>query len=146
MQVAVTPHGQEWAICTGELGLGNELKTLYKASGGKWKRIAWTPRLGSSKGHGGLSTYGYVVGLSMADDGFGLIWESRGTLWVTRDGGANWTDLTKIARPEIDFGHSGTVLPGGIGFVVLARGGGEVRRLIETRDSGRTWHTVHRWR
>ena len=82
----------------------------------------------------------------MADDGFGLIWESRGTLYVTRDGGYQWTGLPKIAVPERDFGHSGAVLPGGIGFVVLALGGREVRRLIETNDSGRTWHTVHRWR
>ena len=82
----------------------------------------------------------------MATDGFGLIWESRGTLYVTRDGGTGWVGLPKVVRPEVDVGQSAVALPHGIGFVLLAHGGGEVRRLIGTRDGGRTWRVVHRWR
>ncbi len=145
-QVVSTPNGKKWALCVGVAGTGNQSKAVYKLVAGHWKRIASTAFPGSGPTYGGISSYGYPEGLAMADDGFGLIWESRGTLYVTRDGGYQWTGLPKIAVPERDFGHSGAVLPGGIGFVVLALGGREVRRLIETNDSGRTWHTVHRWR
>jgi photosystem II stability/assembly factor-like uncharacterized protein len=81
----------------------------------------------------------------MARDGFGVIWESRGTLYVTRDGGAHWTGLPEVARPEEDFGQSGAALPHGIAYVLLSIGGSGVRRLIETTDAGRSWHVVHRW-
>jgi photosystem II stability/assembly factor-like uncharacterized protein len=81
----------------------------------------------------------------MARDGFGLIWESRGTLYVTRDGGSHWTGLPKVARPEVDFGMSASALPHGVGFVVLAKGGTETRRLVETTDAGRSWRVVYIW-
>jgi photosystem II stability/assembly factor-like uncharacterized protein len=79
----------------------------------------------------------------MARDGFGVIWESRGTLYLTRDGGSHWIGLPKVARPEQEFGLSGAALPHAIGYVLLSIG---VRvRLIGTGDAGRTWHVVHRW-
>jgi hypothetical protein len=61
--------------------------------------------------------------------------------------GRHWQGLPKVARPEVDFGSWAYVLPrGGVGFVVLAYGGTQYRRLIETTDAGRTWRVVHRWR
>ena len=33
-------------------------------------------------GYGGISLYGYPLGIAMAADGFGVIWELRGTLYV----------------------------------------------------------------
>jgi photosystem II stability/assembly factor-like uncharacterized protein len=96
--------------------------------------------------YGGISTYGYPVGIAGNDDGFAVIWERRGTLYVTRDGGHRWFALPKVARPEIDFGQWAYALPrGGVGFVVLARGPGCPCRLIETTDAGRGWRVVHRW-
>jgi photosystem II stability/assembly factor-like uncharacterized protein len=106
--------------------------------------VAYTPLFGRG-GHGGIALYGYPVGMAMADDGFGLIWESRGTLYITRDGGSHWTGLPTVVRPEVDFGVSASALRHGAGFVLLANGGGEMRRLIETTDAGRTWRVVHRW-
>jgi photosystem II stability/assembly factor-like uncharacterized protein len=81
----------------------------------------------------------------MSDDGFGLLWESRGTLYVTRDGGFDWSALPRVAVPEVDFGQSAVALPHGVGFVVLARGGGLKRRLLMTMDAGRSWRVVHHW-
>jgi hypothetical protein len=52
--------------------------------------------------------------------------------------------LPKIGVPEVDFGISGAALPHGLGWVILARGNVH-RRLLETRDAGRTWRVVHRW-
>lgn len=125
----------EWSLCVGQGGAGNAAKAVYRFGVGGWKRVAAR----------GLSRYGYPVGIAMAPDGFGVIWESRGTLYVTRDGGTNWTGLPKIARPAEDFGQSGTALPHGVAYVLLSIGGGGDRRLIGTRDAGRTWRVVHRW-
>ncbi|MFL5910913.1 MAG: hypothetical protein ACJ768_10135 [Gaiellaceae bacterium] len=125
-----------WAACASQGSAGNQMKRVYRLGANGWKRLAAR----------GLSSYGYVAGLAMERDGFGLIWESRGTLYVTRDAGGHWTGLTQIAEPEVDFGMSAVALPHGIGFVVLAKGGSEVRRLVETMDAGRSWRVVHVWR
>jgi hypothetical protein len=135
----------DWALCVNEGGAGNQGKSVYRLEPSGWKRVAYTPFPGHGRGYGGISAYGYPVGIAMATDGFGVIWESRGTLYVTRDGGSHWTGLPKVARPEEDFGQSGSALPHGTGYVLLSVGGAGPRRLIATRDSGRTWHVVHRW-
>jgi photosystem II stability/assembly factor-like uncharacterized protein len=144
-KVVVTPGGRKWALCVYAAGTGNQGKAVFRWLNGRWNRVAWTP-FSSQRGYGGISTYGYPVGLAMSDDGFGLIWESRGTLYVTRDGGRDWIAQPHVAAPEIDFGLSGVALRHGIGFVVLARGGGMVRRLLLTKNAGRTWRVVHRWK
>jgi photosystem II stability/assembly factor-like uncharacterized protein len=125
-----------WAVCASQASAGNQAKLVFRLGVNGWKRLAAD----------GLSGYGYVAGLAMARNGFGIVWESRGTLYVTRDAGSHWTGLTDVARPEVDFGASGVALPHGIGFVILAKGGTEVRRLIETTDAGRSWRVVHAWR
>lgn len=148
--VVVTPGGREWALCAWEAGAGSQGKAVYRLTANGWRRVAWTPFGPPGHGYGGIALYGYPLGIAMADDGFGLIWESRGTLYVTHDGGSHWHGLPKIARPELDFGRSAAALPHGVGFVLLARGTEEPAprqkvRLLQTRDAGRTWHVVHRW-
>ena len=142
--VFVTAGGREWALCAGQGGAGSMGKAVYRLTPRGWRRVAWTQFGPPGRGYGGISIYGYPLGIAMADDGFGLIWESRGTLYVTRDGARLWQGLPKIARPEVDFGVFGAALPDGVGFVLLMRG--DARRLLETHDYGRTWHVVHRWR
>lgn len=134
----------DWALCVGEDGAGAGGKAVYRRHAGGWTRLAYTPFPPPGRSYGGISLAGYALGISMAPDGFGVIWESRGTLYVTRDGGSRWSGLPKVAQPEVDFGISGAALPHGVAFVLLARGGVH-RRLIETTDAGRTWHVVHRW-
>ncbi|HJQ74977.1 MAG TPA: hypothetical protein VJ814_08830 [Gaiellaceae bacterium] len=132
-----------WSICTGEPGAGNVAKAVYLGT----RRVAFTP-LGSRGGYGGIGVYGYPVGISGTHGGFGLIWETRGTLYLTHDGGRHWHALPHVARPEIDFGDwaDADAYPHGTAFVLLSAGGGETRRLIGTTDAGRTWRVVHRWR
>ena len=134
----------EWTLCGSQSSAGNQAKSVYRLTPTGWKRIAFTP-FSSRTGYGGISSYGYVQGLAMASDGFGVIWESRGTLYVTRDGGRNWTGLPKVAQPEVDFGVDAFALPHGVAFALLANGGGEKRRLVETTDAGRSWRVVHTW-
>ena len=140
----VTPR-LGWLMCLGQGGAGNEAKLLYRTNDGgrTWHslvRVLMMPGEpgGSDRSHG-LTSYGYPQGISFARDGFGLLWESRGTLYVTRDGGSHWIAEPKVARPEEDFGYGGAALSNGRGFVLLSRGGGPNARLLETRDYGRTW-------
>jgi hypothetical protein len=137
-----TNIGRPWSICSEVPGAGNVAKAVYRGK----KRFAYTP-FAAYGGYGGISVYGYPAGIAGSYGGFGIIWESRGTLYVTRDGGHSWHALRKIARPELDFGDWADVNPGnGTAFVLLSYGGSERRRLIETTDAGRTWRVVHRWR
>lgn len=136
-------RSRNFILCLGQPGAGNQGKALYRFYGGRWTQVAYTPFLTRGRAYGGISEYGYPVGFEMSADGFGLIWESRGTLYVTRDGGRHWTGEPKVARPEVDFGIAGSVRSHGVGFVTLARG--HSRRLLETRDYGRTWHVIRRW-
>jgi photosystem II stability/assembly factor-like uncharacterized protein len=112
-------------------------KAVYRRTERGWRRIAWTPFGPAGRGYGGIALYGYPLGLAMADSGFGLIWESRGTLYVTRDGGSHWHGLPRVAKPEVDFGVFAAAFPNGVGYVVLRRG--TRRRVLVTRDAGRTW-------
>jgi hypothetical protein len=74
------------------------------------------------------------------------MWEGRGTLYATRDGGNSWhTCASRYAVFDVDFGLGGGAFDGGTGFVLFQHGGLSVR-LLETRDYGRTWQVVHRWR
>jgi photosystem II stability/assembly factor-like uncharacterized protein len=127
----------DWTVCASQASAGNQMKLVYRLGVHGWKRLAAD----------GLSSYGYVAGLAIASNGFGIIWESRGTLYVTRDAGLQWTGLMQVARPEVDFGTSAVALPRGIGFVILTtNGGSEMRRLLETTDAGRSWRVIHTWR
>ncbi len=132
-----------WSVCSGVPGAGNQAKAVYRGT----KRVAYTP-IASHGGYGGIGRYGYPTGIAGTHGGFGIIWESRGTLYVTHDGGHHWQALPTVARPEIDFGDwaNANVYPDGTAFVLLSIGGGETRRLLETTDAARTWRVVHRWR
>lgn len=136
----------DWALCTTQGSAGSMGKSVWRLRAHGWKRVAFTGFAPPGKGYGGISGYGYPIGIAGARDGFGILWESRGTLYVTRDGGSHWTGLPAVAQPEVDFGQSAYALPHGVGFVVLAHGGTEMRRLIETTDFGRSWRVVHVWR
>jgi hypothetical protein len=145
--VATASAGRRrWALCTGVASAGNSGKEIY-ASGdaGRTWRLLVRVQIGGRPSHG-MTSYGNPLGISFAADGFGLLWEERGTLFVARDGGRTWIAEPKVVRPEIDFGRGATALPGGRGFVLLGHQGLPPARLLRTDDAGRTWRVVHRWR
>jgi hypothetical protein len=160
-QLSVCPLGttagtnadnSNWSVCTTEPGAGNQGKAVYRDLVDRgWTRVACTDfadtkALCSGRGNGGISSYGYPIGIAGASDGFGLIWESRGTLYVTRDGGRHWKPLPKLVEPETDFGSWAYTIPHGVGWALVLRGGEGRWRLLRTTDAGRTWRVVHRWR
>jgi photosystem II stability/assembly factor-like uncharacterized protein len=129
----VTPR-LGWIVCAGQPGVGQQLKATYWTSdaGRTWRRLP-----------NALSGYGYVYGASFARDGFGLLWEGRGTLYVTRDGGRRWTAKPDVAEPEIDFGAGAAAFPGGAGLFLVLRN--PRLKLLATHNFGHSWQLVHRW-
>jgi len=136
-----------WIVCLGQPGAGNEEKAVFRTTDGgqSWSAGASAVNYPRRNVHGGLGGYGYPVGIAFAADGFGILWESRGTLYVTRDRGIHWRAEPNVARPELDFGRGAAAFDGGRGLVLLGRGGSLPARLLATDDAGRTWHLVHRW-
>jgi photosystem II stability/assembly factor-like uncharacterized protein len=124
-----------WIVCVGQPGAGQQRKAVFRTTDGGRN---WHPTTGQ------LSWSGYAWGAAFARDGFGLVWESRGTLYVTRDGGARWTPKTTFALPELDFGGGGAAFSGGQGLVLLSRGN-RSERLFATDNFGHSWQLVHRW-
>jgi photosystem II stability/assembly factor-like uncharacterized protein len=124
-----------WIVCAGQPGTGQQAKAVFRTddAGRSWHRAG-----------GRLDWSGYVWGTAFAADGFGLVWESRGTLYVTRDGGSSWVAKPRFAVPELDFGGGGAAFQGGHGLVLLARRDRSYR-LFATRDFGHSWRLVHRW-
>jgi len=137
---------ENWSVCTTEGGTGAMGKAVYRLTATGWKRVAYTsfaPPTG--KGYGGISLMGYPLGISVADDGFGMIWEDRGPLYVTRDGGSHWTAPAGLVVIDVDTGLSASALRHGTGFFLVRRGNDGSRALFETTDAGRSWHVVHVW-
>ena len=93
---------------------------------------------------GGIGLNGYSNGLAFAKSGFGLLTESQGTLFVTRDGGLHFHGMPKVGRPDIDSAAGSAAFSDGVGYVLFTE---RYRaRLVTTHDFGRTWHVVRRWR
>jgi photosystem II stability/assembly factor-like uncharacterized protein len=136
-----------WLVCVSEPGAGNQEKAVFRTRDGghTWQAGAFARGMNGPKERGGISLLGYPAGIAFAPNGFGLLWESRGTIYVTRDGGKNWQAKPRVALFDVDFGRGAAAFADGTAFVLLGNGGGPAARLIETRDFGRTWRVVRRW-
>jgi photosystem II stability/assembly factor-like uncharacterized protein len=137
----VTPS-RAWLLFAGEPGAGNQAKAIYRTiNGGRsWQRLL---SLGGRPA-GGIPSNGYALGIAFAPNGVGLLWESRGTLYLTLDGGRRWQPQESVARPEVDFGSSASVVPGRA-FALLTRGS-TVYRLVATTRGYRNWRTLRVWK
>jgi hypothetical protein len=132
-----------WALCLGQPGVGSQEKAVYESRdrGRTWHARAETIVFGHRRVHGGISFYGYPLAISFAGDGTGLLVESRGTLYTTRDGGLHWQSHQRLVVPEADFGIAGSSLRGGDSFVLVRRM--PTIKLIGHAD--RRWTVRHRW-
>lgn len=146
MTEAVNNGSRNWTLCTTEGGAGAMGKAVYHLTDKGWKRLAYTlfpqPR---AKSVGGLSVLGYPLGISMATEGFGMIWEDRGPLYVTHDGGRHWTANPNLVVIDYDYGLSALALHHGVGYFLKSKGGAGGETLYKTTNASRTWHVVHRW-
>jgi len=135
-----------WIVCVGQPAGGTMDKAVFHTQdGGKTWRAGAANLASLRRGaHGGIGLFGYPVGLAFARNGFGLVIEGGGKVYVTRDGGVHFHAAPKVERPDIDFGRSAAAFSNGVGYVLLTAG--FPARLVATHDSGRTWHVVRRWR
>jgi photosystem II stability/assembly factor-like uncharacterized protein len=134
-----------WILCVGRPAGGTADKAVFRTrDGGKtWQTGAANLGPPNLRVHGGIGLFGYPNGLAFARNGFGLVTESQGTLYVTRDGGLHFRAQRKVERPGPDYGAGAAAFSNGIGYVLLRAG--FATRLVKTRDFGRTWQVAERW-
>lgn len=143
MGVSFPTAARGWLLCVGQPGAGQQQKAvLATRDGGE----TWTAVSGAIVGNasldGGLGGYGYPEGIAFRPSGTGVLWEGRGTLFLTRNGARSWEAKEGIASPEIDFGLSAS-LPADRAFYFLLQRGSF--RLLRSENGGRTWSVSHRW-
>jgi hypothetical protein len=143
----VTPQ-LGWMVCRGAGGAGPFMsKAVFRTRDGgrSWKLLTSTRADGHAP-RGGLSPSGLPAGISVTRNGFGVIW-GNGVLAVTRDGGKDWHSAYGFALYNVDFPLGGAALGNGTAYVLFQHDVAPVfERLIATRDFGRSWRVVRRWR
>jgi photosystem II stability/assembly factor-like uncharacterized protein len=142
--LSLVTRSRAWLLCVGQPGAGNQGKAIYGTEDGgrTWQRLLSLEIGGRS--NGGISSYGYALGISFAPNGAGLLWESRGTLYLSLDGGRRWHPQETVARPEIDFGSSASIVPGRA-YALLSRGN-TIYRLVATTHGYQHWQTLRVWK
>jgi photosystem II stability/assembly factor-like uncharacterized protein len=145
--VSMVSPRRGWLLCNENYGAGSARKRIYQTGDGgeHWQRIA-VADFGGGTGSG-ICVCGYAVGIAFAPDGLGVLWESRGTLYLTGDGGQRWRAFPAVAQPELDFGWSGAAVPGRA-FALVARTPHRPIpfRLLTTTDRLTGWRTIRTWK
>jgi photosystem II stability/assembly factor-like uncharacterized protein len=135
-----------WLLCTSQPGAGMQPKAVFETRNGgrRWRLVtdAFFTRIGRSRG--GLSTGGYPYGMSFDPGGHGLLWQTRGHTYSTRDGGRHWRSL-RITSPDAIEGQAASVVSAAVRFLVVRNGRTGSFELLRLPRSGRA-HVVHRWK
>jgi photosystem II stability/assembly factor-like uncharacterized protein len=136
-----------WIVCVGVPAGGTADKAVFSTrDGGKtWRTGAENLGPPHVRIHGGIGLFGSPDALAFARDGFGLLTEAHGTLYLTHDGGQHFEAQQKIVQRDVDLAAGAAAFSGGVAYVLLTGKAGFPARLVETRDSGRTWQVMHRW-
>jgi photosystem II stability/assembly factor-like uncharacterized protein len=137
-----------WLACVTEMSTGTEGKEVWSTAdgGATWQLRARTkfpglPAPSRLRNRGDLPSYGYVTGIGFLADGHGWLWEDRGWLLMTRDGGSHW-QKSPITQADQVAAQSASVLDEVTGYVLLR---GCTVRLVRTSDGGKSWRLVRRW-
>ncbi|HET9514051.1 MAG TPA: hypothetical protein VFO95_08975, partial [Gemmatimonadales bacterium] len=126
----LTERGEKWRTISPDLSTGDLARMVTTGSGAE--------------------TFGVVYTLAESPAKAGLLWAGTddGKLWVTEDGGANWTDLTAglpaPARNQwINRVEASAHNPAVAYLVVSAfRTGNYAPLVYRTADRGRTWQSI----
>jgi photosystem II stability/assembly factor-like uncharacterized protein len=132
-----------WVVCTAQAAMGSQPKSIYETvdAARSWKLVAngsW------KRSRGGLSVFGYPAGISFTSKGRGLLWEARGGLYLTEDGGRHWKGTAGTA-PERREGISGWFASKRQAFLLLQDDPARRYELLRSDDGGRSWHVIRSW-
>lgn len=107
---AVSAHDL-YAVCGGEPGAGNQLKSfaVSRDGGAHWRTIAGQADYRSRPRGSGLGVGGYLDGMSAPDKGNIWITLDRGTLIHSLDGGRRWRDAIPLGIVNPGDGEVGPV-------------------------------------
>ncbi|MCF8568378.1 hypothetical protein LLE49_27040 [Alicyclobacillus tolerans] len=134
---------------TGEPGAGQQPKSLLNTTNGG-KSWSWISSVGmdGNAGPHQLSSGGYANGIDVVPKhpSEAYIWESRGPLLFTPDGGKSW-ESSKLTKPDLlevswvsmlnsndGYALVHDMMPGHFGFI-----------LERTVDGMNSWTNVHQW-
>ena len=134
---------QGWAISGSQPGAGSQPKKLYKTTDGgiSWDKISSTS-IPPSKSDG-LPMGGYVSDLCFLNEKYGWFTESRGQLFVTSNGGKNWTMVDNHPVKEW-FMSKPFFVDRSEGYVLNFESGRN--SLLITKDGGLNWKQVYPYR
>jgi len=131
-------------LCVSGGAMGEEPKSLYATidGGRRWTIVAET----TFRRHvrGALPLFGYPGGLDFVNPVTGWVWESRGNLYATGDGGRTWRSLG-VTSPEVDEAESTSLVTPRVGFALLRNGDAGRYELRLTRDAGSSFDLVRTW-
>jgi photosystem II stability/assembly factor-like uncharacterized protein len=134
-----------WILCHNQPAAGHQLKAVYATvdGGRRWRMRACA--CGVVRNRGRISSAGYAGGIEFMRDGFGALIRHRGSgLSITRDGGRTWSAV-RVVEFETDYGHDVSVVSRQVVYALVGSPTMVSRRLIVSRDRGRTWRVVRRW-
>ncbi len=142
----VTPR-LAWMVCAEEPGAGDQGKAAFRSrDGGRTWRMGAAATENITRG--GIGIGGYPSGIAFSTNGFGIMWESRGQVTITRDGGTTW-HAEPFPVSGANAASGAAAFSDGTGFVLIDEpvpSMSRPSRLMKTVDFGRTWRVVRRWR
>lgn len=137
-----------WILCTGGAGGGSVAKAIFATNdaGKSWTRLLEVG-LGPGAPRGPVEALGTPEGMVFLPSGRGWLVQGVGRSYQTADGGQTWTPIV-ITRPEEVWAFSISFVSDHEGFMMLSSDPSKPnqgKRLLHTRDGGRTWQLVRTW-
>jgi|GEM_PF-6993010 len=131
-------HG--WVGCEGQAsaGLGGKAVVRTTDGGRTWTLLAnangfYDPTIPAV---GAISESDYLSGIAIRASGAGLIWEGRGGIQWTSDGGRTWS----ASQLEVDTNNAGVLISDRAWLLVVTTSGQQA--VERTTDSGGSWQSI----
>lgn len=132
-------------LVTGVPGAGQQMKEVLRTDNGgrTWTVMTTTEGATASSAFGG-GGYGEGIGTVPGIPEDVYLWESRGSLLQSTDGGRDWRALP-LGQPEVREVQSMAMLNSQEGFALVHDMASGLDRLVHTQDGWRTWSTLFTW-
>ncbi len=136
-----------WLLEASQPGAGNQGKALLRtANGGRTWSVISNVQLGEPSKDKQLGSGGYADGIEVVPShpSNAYVWESRGPLLCTSDGGDSWHG-SSATKPEVVEARGVSMQNAKDGFVLLQNMEHRDFILEHTTNGGDSWQVVHKW-